>query len=99
MQQVLLTFDDDQYEKLKEVCDFSSQSCVREITRAVALMAYRAGRISLAKAAEVAGSTLWEMVDELRAMGLPVHDYSDEDWEAEQAAVEGLRTSCALGSA
>jgi len=58
--------------------------------KGIALRAYRAEKISLAKAAELAEVSLWEMMDDLRRMGLPVHEYGEEDWNMEKEAIEKM---------
>jgi len=93
MRQVVLTFEDAQYEKLLEACDLSSVKLGHELAKALALMAYGTNKISLGKAAEIAGISLWEMMELLRTMGLPVYQYDDEDWEVEQKAIDRIRKS------
>jgi len=90
MRQVVLTFDDEHYSRLCQVCDFSPEALRDELTKAIALLAYRARGISLAKAAEVAGIGLWEMIDLARQMGLPVYEYDDDAWEVEKDGIEKL---------
>ncbi len=85
MRQVILTFDDDVYERLSQACDLSSSDLQSEVSKALAIIAYRTRDISLAKAAEAAGISLWEMIDLVQSIGLPVYEYDEASREAAKA--------------
>ncbi|WP_301664891.1 UPF0175 family protein [Methanoculleus frigidifontis] len=70
-------------ESLLSVINVRKPDLDRFIRRVLAVGLYREGRLSLGKAAEVAGArNTWEMILLLDEKGVPV-DYSGEDAEAD----------------
>lgn len=61
---------------------------VREL---VALELYREGLISLGKAAEIAGLSLWEMMELVARKGVPIR-YSPEDLKSDLKTLEETPT-------
>lgn len=66
------------------------EALAEESRRLLALRYYQDRILSLGKAAHLAGMSRWEFIDFLSARGIPVIEYSDEELEAEFAAVDEL---------
>ncbi len=60
--------------------------------RLLALRTYHDRILSLGKAARLAGMSRWAFIDFLSDSDVPVIDFSDEELEAEFAAVDELET-------
>jgi len=55
----------------------------------LAVHLFQEGRLSLGKAREMAGMTVWAFQQLLRSRGIPVH-YDVEDYEEDLATLKGL---------
>jgi predicted HTH domain antitoxin len=62
----------------------------REAQEGLALRLYTGGRLSLGKAAEVAGLPLIRFMDLLRSLGLPVVEYGEEEYAQDMRTIEAL---------
>lgn len=51
---------------------------------------YRRGSISSGKAAELLDMSRWELVQYASRLGIPFFDLTEDEWEAEKAAIEQL---------
>lgn len=68
------------------------ETLAEQSRRLLALRYYRDRILSLGKAARLADMTRWEFIDFLAENDVPVIDLSDEELEAEVAAVDELET-------
>jgi len=59
----------------------------RAVRELVALELYREGLVSLGKAAEIAGLSLWEMMELMARRGVPIR-YGPDDLEADIRTLE-----------
>lgn len=63
---------------------------LKEVRREYSLELYQKGKITLMKAAEIAGLSLWEILDIIRKKKIPMH-YTPEDVEKDLEVVKKLR--------
>ena len=80
---------DDVYQSLKED-GLDREGLNREAQEGLALRLYAGGRLSLGKAAEVAGLSLIQFMDLLRALGLPVVKYGQAEYAQDLWTIEAL---------
>jgi predicted HTH domain antitoxin len=66
------------------------EALAAESRRLLALRYYQDRVLSLGKAARLAGMSLWQFTELLSDNDVPVIDYTDEELEAEFAAVDDL---------
>ncbi len=63
---------------------------IKEIRLEYALDSYKKGKITLMKAAEIAGISLWEVLDIIKEKKIPMH-YTLEDVEKDLEIVKKLK--------
>lgn len=67
----------------------ATRMSVDELKRELALALFQQGKLSLGKAREMAGMTVWAFQQLLGSRGIPVH-YDLEDYEEDLATLKGL---------
>lgn len=64
----------------------------------LAMRLYRGRALSLGQAARLAGSSRWDFIELLSENDIPVVDYTDDELEAEFAAVARLKKDLEAGA-
>ena len=72
--------------ELKNIFNVPEEELSREALKSIAVELYREGRISMGKAAEIAGVSKIEMMGILREKKVPLQ-YSEEDLEEDMKAL------------
>lgn len=86
MNQIVLELEEELLGSL-EASGQSPQQAIREV---LILELYRRGRISSGKAAELLGKSRFDFIRYASKLGIAFFDLSEEEWAAEEKAVEQL---------
>ena len=70
------------------LCKIDEEDIPAFIRKLVALELYREGKVSLGKASEIAGLSVWEMMSLLKERRIPLN-YSIKDFEKDLELLEG----------